>query len=68
MMTPPRRVAVREVSEDVEARMGWTRRVAPVLRRDAYVDVRAWDAVGRGGRGGFGGTVGMTGMTGSGGW
>lgn len=67
-MTPPRRVAVREVSDDVEARIGCTRSVAPVLRRDAYVDWTAWAAVGRGGRGGFGGTAGKRGMTGGGGW
>lgn len=52
---PPRRVvreeesaAMAEEDVEVEGRMGCIRRVAPVRRREAYVECRAWGAVGRG--------------------
>lgn len=52
MTTPPRReVRVATAATDEGAKTGCTSSVAPVRRREAYVEWNACGAVGRGGRG-----------------
>jgi hypothetical protein len=71
---PPRRVEALVVPVVAEGwlRVGWTRRVVPVRRREGYVEWRDWGTKGSGWRGGLGGRGGATGTAatgiGGGGW